>query len=642
MKKIYLLVAVVFALISCQVQNSTKSNIEKPLFTIEDETISSEDFKYAFLKNYRPNDSLTIEEDVKEYLDLYIKFKLKVKEARALGYADRQSYKDELEKYQKDLAKPYLTESKVTEELIKETYERLKTEVKASHILIKVQPGQDDTTKAWTKINEIRALALDGNNFDSLATTYSEDPSAKINKGSLGYFTALQMVYPFENAAFNTEIGDISEPIKTQFGYHLIKVFDSREARGRMRVAHIMIRTPRGQSAEDSTKSKQKIDAIYEEIENGSDWKQLVSDYSEDPGSKPKGGELPWFGTGNFVPAFEEQAFALDSTKIYSEPFKTVYGWHIIKYLDRKGLGSFEDMKSEIERKVGRDSRTKVKNQVVLDRIKRENSFEKNQDIVEAVITTIDSASYSDELDNKVLFKLGAKEYIAKQFKQHFDEAPGTRKIASVQYNLFEKKSIMAFENDQLEFKYPEYRALLNEYRDGILLFDVMEQLVWQKASQDSLGLAQFYESNKAKYIKRDVALADIFTAKSSNVIDSVQAMLENGVTTADIDEEMNAKDPLTLQVRQNNFAKGENSFVDKNSSIGIHRYEENKRHYLLNIKENKPEITPELKDIKGRVISDFQDHLEESWIEELKSKYTIEVDDSVFKKVISEIESSI
>ncbi len=627
---------------SCQVQKSTKSLTDKPLFTINDDAVSKEDFKYAFLKNYRPNDSLTLEEDVREYLDLYIKFKLKVNEARSLGYADRKSYIEELNKYQKDLAKPYLTESKVTEELIEETYNRLQTEIKASHILIRLQEGTSDTTEAWNKIQEIRDLALKGHSFDSLAVKYSEDPSAKMNKGSLGYFTALQMVYPFENAAYATPVGEVSEPVKTRFGYHLIYVSNKRKARGKLRVAHIMIRTPQNQSEADSVKSKEKIDAIYKEILDGQDWKQLVADYSEDPGSKNKGGELPWFGTGNFVPEFEEVAYSLDSSNIYSKPFKTIYGWHIIKYIDKKDLEPLESMRSEIERKIGRDSRTKVKNQVVLDRIKNENGFKKYNDNISSVISLLDSGNLASEDGQKILFEIGDKSFKGSDLETFAETRKNLKKSSGELYEMFEREMVLDFENKQLEFKYPEYRALLNEYRDGILLFDVMEEMVWQKASQDSTGLASYYKNNQSRYIKKDVVLTDIYTSKSKQTIDTVEFLINKSKDRASIENQLNKDEPLNLQVRSGHFARGEHPLVEKNNEVGLHRYEENNRHILVHIKENKPTVIPELNEIKGKVISDYQDYLEATWVEELKSRYQVKVNDDILKKVISEIEVSI
>ncbi len=638
MNKIALLIILSFVLISCKVEKPSSTKNESPLFTIDNNEILKDDFKYAFLKNYRPSDSLTVEEEVREYLKLYVNFKLKVLAAKELGYHERESYINELNKYQKDLAKPYLTETKITEELVDETYKRLQYEIKASHILIESREGSSpaDTLKAYNKAKEIRELASNGAPFDSLARVYSSDPSAKTNGGNLGYFTGMQMVYPFETAAYNTEVGDISEIVKTRFGYHIIQMEDKRKARGKVKVAHLMIRTPSNQSENEAIASKSKIDAIYKELQNGESWINLVNEYSEDPGSKNKGGELPWFGTGNFVPEFEEVAFAMDSTNQLSKPFKTVYGWHIVKLIDKKDIAPLEEMRGEIEKKIGRDSRSSVKQQATIDRLKRENGFKLNAPNKKQLLDSLELLP-----NDAVLFTIGEKDFKVSDFIPYTEGIKASQTIEQ-EYNQFETKSILDYENVLLESKYPEYRALINEYREGILLFDVMEDKVWQKASTDTVGLKDFFSTNIENYIKKDVAIADIYTSRKETTISNVDSLLDAGFSKKKIESQLNEKEPLNLQVRSGLFESGENLLVDQNREPGTYTYNEGEKFYLVNVKQVVEEKTPTLDDIKGKVISDYQDFLETSWISALKDKYTVSINDASLKTVINEIEEQV
>ena len=349
------------------------------LMEIGDKKITLEEFEAIYNKN--SDNKKNTKEEVEDYLDLYIKFKLKVVEAEDLGMDTLPAFIQELEGYRKQLAQPYLSDREVTEKLIEEAYERMKYDVKAAHILVKVTLEADpkDTLAAYNKIMKIRKRIVGGEDFEKVAAEVSEDPSAKNNQGNLGYFSAFQMVYPFETAAYETEVGKISMPVRTSFGYHLVKTIDKRKARGIMKVAHIMVRADKKLGEEEINQKKEKIDEIYAKVTaKDADFTALARQYSEDKESAKRGGELPAFGAGKMVEEFETAAFALENDGDISVPILTDYGWHIIKRLELKNLESYEELYPTLKAKVARDSRANKSKEIVIENIKKENNFKED------------------------------------------------------------------------------------------------------------------------------------------------------------------------------------------------------------------------------------------------------------------------
>ena len=309
-------------------------------------------------------------------MELFIRFKLKVQAAEALGMDTVATFQRELAGYRSQLARPYMTNNDLLQDLVLQAWERKQEEVHARHILVSCgsEASASDTLKAWKRANALRTRITNGEDFDAVARSKggSDDPSVKDNGGDLGWFTAFQMLYPFEEAAFTTEIGGISNLVRTRYGYHVIEVTGRREARGEIRAAHIMIRLKKGSDADASTKSEAKIGQIYDLLQKGIPWDELALKMSEDASSASKGGELPWFGTGKMIEAFEDAAFGLTEDGQISEPVETSYGWHIIKRLEYRAPASFEASKREIEKKVSRDSRSELTRASFIENLKAE------------------------------------------------------------------------------------------------------------------------------------------------------------------------------------------------------------------------------------------------------------------------------
>jgi peptidyl-prolyl cis-trans isomerase SurA len=753
MKKVLLIFfSVIFSVISCKTPQSSKSETSI-LFSVGDDPVTSDEFVYVFTKNNTRTDSLSIKEEVENYLGLYVNFKLKVKEAEAQGVHLTDAFKDELNGYRKQLAKPYLSENEVTEKLVEQAYERMKEEINASHILVTVNQDADpaDTLDAYNKIKEIRNKALKGEDFNQLARMYSNDPSAKTNGGNLGYFTALQMVYPFEDAAYKGEVGDITQPIRTRFGYHILKINDRRPSQGKIRVAHLMIRAADGIAAEDSVAAKKKADEIYAKLVKGEEWDELVQQFTEDPQSKPKNGTLPWFGTGNMVPSFEAAAFALKENGEISKPIKTPYGWHIIKRLDHQHLEPFEELQMSIKTRVSRDSRSDLNKKMLIKRLKKENSFEENTEVLEAALNKADSSllqsqwKFKEEKQlDKVLFTVNKKPYLVRDFYTYVAENQTERQNIAPKnymrslYTNFMEDELINYEESQLDSKYEEFRMLVKEYRDGILLFQMMDDMVWSKAIADSVGLRQFFEENKDNYKWPERIDAVIYNAESDQVIKelkkklkqkdffkstldkkitfeptvthidaegkeivrqiigkmkeddqltlhievsgkveekpfneerltSVQLMLmEKGVSKRrvnvvheetkapsalrfdlkagqrkQLERALNVDSPLAMQIEEGLFAKGDMAVLDKIEwKEGEQLVKHDGRVYLIDVKAVLPVSIKEFEEVRGMVISDYQNYLEEKWVAELKAKYPVKINDRELEKTIKRIEA--
>ncbi|AHM61065.1 peptidyl-prolyl cis-trans isomerase [Flammeovirgaceae bacterium 311] len=545
MKKIYMPALCGLLLFGCKSQqNNSAGNTpsQNTIFSIAGDPVSEQEFLYVYNKNSIGRDTATTADaDLREYLDLYVNFKLKVREAREMGLHQQESFQEELSTYKKQLARPYLTEHSVTEQLVQEAYDRMGTEVNASHILLAVQEGASpaDTLAAWQKAVEIRQKAQAGADFGDLARRFSDDPSAQSNRGNLGYFTALQMVYPFENAAYTTPVGAVSAPVRTRFGYHVIKVNDKRPSQGKARVAHLMIRTHADMSEEELTAAKARVDALYQQLSQGESWEALVRQFSEDKATASKAGELPPFGTGQMIPEFEKSAFALKEKGNISQPVKTPYGWHIIKLLDRESLPPFEELQAELEARVSRDSRSQLQEEALITRLKKENRFTENKSVLQNLYQKADSSLIAGRwnyqpatLASQTLFSIADSTYTVSSFVEwvkdlsYPPQAVAPQSLLERLYQDWQKEQLIDYEEAHLDEKYEDYRMLVQEYHDGILLFQLMEDNVWAKAIEDTTGLQQFFQQNQANYQWQERVNGLVLNAASEEVLKRAEAML--------------------------------------------------------------------------------------------------------------------
>lgn len=624
---------------------------DRVLFSISDVHVSVDDFLKNYEKNRLDSDTLSFEDSLQEYLDLYIKFKLKVIEAESLGLDTLPSFLRELDGYRAQLVKPYLTDREVSEQLLKEAYERLQQEVSVRHILI--QTSGDDTIQAYNKILSIKEKLNNGGDFIELANQFSEDPSVKDNGGDLGYFSALYMVYPFESAAYNTPVGSISDPVKTRFGYHLLQVNDKRDSRGEVKVAHILIRK---KESTNSINAMQKINEIYDSLMLGQDFFELAKQFSDDKKSGSKGGELDWFGTNKMVKSFEEVAFSLDSVNSISKPFETDFGWHIVKFLDKKNLPLFEEMKESLKKQVERDSRSQKTRNIVLGRLQNEWGFVEDKTAKNKCFTFIGEdpdASMSLTDKGQILFVFNnhydvASRYVYQKdfidffnsFRSRLNKKADMNTVKNELYDTFKAQKILEIESNNLESKYDEFRLLYREYHDGILMYQLQKEKVWDKAVEDTLGLFSFYEKNKSNYMWGDRLAVKLYSAKNDKIFKKVLRKLKWGVDDDELLKEINKNSALNLSMEEFICAKGDNSLVDS-SIFNLEDFDFNSlktddiystgTNQIILIREVLPKSIKLLNEIKGLVISDYQSFLEKEWLDDLSQKYNIIINEDLF-----------
>ncbi len=515
----------------------------KVLVTIDGNDITVAEFKRVYEKNLDAIDNDEAK-DVEKNLTLYINYKLKVKEAYASKLDTLLSYKKEMESYRNQLSAPYLQDSAYINKLVKDAYFRTKNEVKAKHILVRTpkMASPKDTLEAYNKILKIRDRIIKGEDFETVAEKLSEDESARNdvksgrvgNKGNLGYFSAFKMVYPFEEAAYSTKLGEVSMPFKTRFGYHIVKVDSLRKSKGEIEVAHILI-------SDKSKKGEELINTIYERLEKDEQFKMLARKYSNDTGSKSKGGKLRKFGTGVMVKSFEDVAFSLTKEGQYSKPFKTQFGWHIIQLIKKHPVLPFKELELELRNRIKSSSRAQLSEKAVINKLKKKYDIRENE-TAKDIFKNPDIRNLSKDDIQEVLLTINDKKITQEDFVNYIKN----RRNSPVYefFEAFKDQEILMYYKDNLEETAPEYANILQEYRDGLLLFELMQQKIWDKSTKDTLGLKEFYEKNALKYKK-------------------------------------------------------------------------------------------ELKNIKGEVMNDYQNHLEEKWIADLRKKSTININSKQLKKLI-------
>ncbi|MBP8023269.1 MAG: peptidylprolyl isomerase [Paludibacter sp.] len=616
---------------------------------INGKPVYKSEFEYIYNKN-NSNNSLD-KKTLDEYVDLFVNFKLKVEEAKAQGLDTTQSFISELAGYRSQLTRPYLTDSKVDEQILREAYDRMKEDVEVSHILVRIPQGATpaDTLTAWKKINST-LKRLDKEDFAKVAKEISEDQSAEENGGYIGWVTAFRTVYPFETVAFNTPVGKISAPVRTAFGYHIIKVHNRRKSQGEILVSHIMRFTAEGDEAKNKA-AKQKTDSLYQRVLAGDDFGKLASEFSEDRGSATRNGELPWFGSGRMIPEFENAAFALKNTGDVSTPIQSAFGWHIIKLLDRKGVASFETVKADIERNVKRDERANMGQKAFVDRLRKEYGYAVNTAYVNEFSKLLENKTLADSVFqleaaklNKPLFTFAGKEFTQADFaaylkKNAFSEKAIASEIIEQKLDAFTEKEILAYEDSQLENKYEDFRFLINEYHDGILLFEVSNNEVWEKASKDTEGLARYFGQHKADYRwEKPHFKGRVISCKDKATLKAAKAIVKRSHNDS-IDKYLRTRLNDSIQyvkVEKGLFAQGENKAVDKYGfKVKKAKFEPTKEYpYVFVVGKNLKNNPEDYSDVRGLVTADYQEYLEKEWIAALRSKFPVEIDQNVLKTV--------
>lgn len=633
------------------------------LLQVADEKVTRNEFLKVFEKNNNKGDKPD-NKAYEEYLDLFINFRLKVTEAKNLGMDTVKSFRDELAGYRKQLAQPYLSDNMANEKLIQEAYDRKRYDIRASHILVRVEKmaSAEDTLAAWNKIMQIRKRILKGEDFGKVAAEDSEDPSAKErdadgkkikgNRGDLGFFTAFDMVYPFESAAYNAKLNEVTMPVRTDFGYHLIKVTDKIPAMGKVQLAHIILVFPAKGSLDDSLKVADSANRAFKLLKSGSDFGEIAKKFSDDQSTSGKGGVLPWFGVNRLLPEFTLNVQKMKQKGDYSEPFQTNYGWHIIKLVDRKPVGSFEEEKDDLKQRVSRSDRNSEIQSSFVEKTKANYGFTENlpalAELTKTVTDSIFEASWKPEQAaglNKNLFTIGTKTYtqadLAKQLATTQRKGPKSNITAYVQqqYATFATDAVVKYADSQLENEKPDFKALINEYHDGILLFDLTDKKVWSKAVKDTLGLQNYYEKNKNTYMWESRLDASILTIKDPTVLKPLKKMLKKSPSDEQILAKFNHDTIQKVTIEHKKFLKGENmnlQNVEWKPGISELMPLADKENAIVVVHGVVPPEPKQLNEIRGAMTADYQNYLEKEWIAELRAKYPVTVNHEVFDSILT------
>ena len=618
------------------------------IMTINGNPVTKSEFEYIYNKNNSTNsiDKKTLN----EYVDLFVNFKLKVEEAKTQGLDTTATFINEYSGYRAQLAKPYLVDKKAEEATIEEAYNRMKEDVEVSHILIRVAQDASvaDTLAAWNKIKNIEKR-LKKESFEKVARETSEDPSVADNDGHIGWISAFNTIYPFETRAYNTPVGTISAPVRTAVGYHIIKIHDRRASLGEVLTSHIMVFTNRDDDEQNKV-AKQKIDSLYQRVLAGDDFGKLATDYSDDKGTATRGGELPWFGTGRMVPEFEKAAFALKTIGDVSEPIQSAYGWHIIKLLDKRAILSFDEAKADIERKIKRDVRANVGEESFVAGLKAEYKLQVEKANADEFAKLLEGKQLTDSLFlletaslNKVLISFAGKQFSQADFAEFlkinsYSQKTIPSEIIDEKLEAFISKELLAYEDTQLAQKYDDFRFLSQEYYDGILLFEISNQEVWEKASKDTEGLKNFFEANKADYAwDKPHYKGRVIYCKDKATMKAAKSIIKKSHNDS-IDKYLRTRLNDSIQyvkIEKGLYVEGNNNVIDEQVFKQKGKYTPTEEYPLVFVAGKLlKEMPEEYSDVRGLVTADYQTFLEEEWIKYLRKKYPVFINEEVLKTV--------
>lgn len=650
---------VLISLLLILTSNSLLAQDKEVIITIDDNKIYTDEFLRLFNKNNLDENGIT-KQALDEYMPLFINFKLKVMEAKSLGMDTLESFKKELSTYRNQLAMPYLTDEEAENFLLKEAYQRGNFDMRVKHILFGIDGigSPQDTLQAWNKAIEVRNQALKGSDFSELAQKYSKDPSAqdrdfqgtliKGNGGDLGYFTVFRMFYPFENAIHNMKIGDISMPIRSMHGYHLIQLTDKKPALGNIQLAHIIIIKTENS---DPEQNKKKANDAYNLLESGKSFGEVAKLYSDDKTTKDDGGLLPWYPVHKLMPQIIENIHTLKQNQ-YSKPFETQVGWHIIKLIDTQKQGSYEDEIERIRKKMVDSDRMSVIIDAFVEKVKAKHKFTENLNNVEEVATRVTDSIFTSSWKpseaeglNKVVFTIGDKVYTQEDL---VNQLAYTQRMSAPTYipfyvkNVYDnwmKKEVISYADMHIEDDHPNFKNLIDEYKDGILLFNLTDKMVWNKAIEDTIGLENYYKTVCNNYMLDERLQANLYTLKGNNkLLKSIENDVKKGLSYNEILKKQSL-DSTQLTVKQiiigkNDLDKWNNVKWEKGVSVSATI--KNNEYHIIDVTDILPAQPQELKNIRGVIISEYQEYLDNAWIESLRKKYSVKINTAAVNNLIN------
>jgi peptidyl-prolyl cis-trans isomerase SurA len=622
----------------------------KILMNIAGKDIEAGEFIRMYKKSMTPGTSM----DLESYIDQFVTYKLKVADAVNKRYDTTKAFKKELNGYRNQLAQNYLSDPETREKLLRRMYERSLTEINAWHILVSCAPdaSPEDTLYAWDKAIDIRERIISGEPFEQVARSSSDDKSVNINRGNLGYFSVFQMIMPFEDAAYRLKKGEISMPVRTSFGYHIIKVADKRPSKGKIKVAHIMKAAPPGISDTTAKRAEKEIFEIYNQLINGQSFSDLAARCSDHKESASAGGEMNWFGTGEIISDFSEAAFSIANPGEFTKPVRTVYGWHIIKLLDKKATGSFDETRSFLEARINQSYLNSISKKALVNKLKKEYRFRINKAALNWFIENTDTLILTgisrydrNSMPSGTFYSFANQSISTREFASFIEKRrPGNitedpEKFILKSIETRASNHIIDYENSMLEKKYPDFRYLINEFHDGILLFEISEEKIWNVLQNDSSGLEKYYEKHKNNYLTPRGIEAKIYTLKDPEGKNLLKKAYNkySGKNNADqkLLKRFNKHGDTLIHITEGKWFEGGDLGQEiVNRHPGVHQAVMDGYPSLVVIKNIiAPEPLP-LKDVKEELMTVYQSYLESEWIKQLKTKYNVKIDNLVYDEI--------
>jgi peptidyl-prolyl cis-trans isomerase SurA len=627
--------------INIKAQEEIKAQ-DEVLMTINGEPITKAEFEYIYNKNNSDNaiDKKTLD----EYVELFVNFKLKVAEAKTQGLDTMPAFKRELNGYRKQLAKPYLTDTELEDALFQEAYSHFSQDCEVSHILIKTEG--DDTLSAYNKAIEVINRLNAGEEFNKVADEVSADQSVTRNHGYLGWFTALQLVWPFEKAMYDLPLNQISTPIKSDYGYHIVKVHNRRPAWGQVNARHIMKMCNERMSADMQAKKYNEMLEIKKRLDAGEDFATLAKTLSDDRGSSQKGGDLGWFGIGRMVREFETAAFALNAGET-SEIIKTQFGYHIINVKEKRGIEPFEKKKADIQRMMQYDDRGTAAKTSFINKLKKEYNFQINKDAVAVAKVLCIQYENNDSLLKAKSIEIPCSDILSFANQSvTLDEVITfyitTKSLGTdidTKIDQIAEMRLLQYENSQLENKYEDFANLMREYHDGILLFEVSNKEVWEKAIKDKEGLEKYFKHNKKNYVWNEPRFKGFVVKckdeKTAKLLKKTIKHLNPDSVSNYINKNINNDSTTFATIERGLWKQGENSYVDltefkqKNTQVEV----DNELPITIVVGKMLKKPTS-YTDVRGTITADYQNYLEKIWIETLRNKYEVIINQEVLNSL--------
>lgn len=635
-KQLLSVVIVVATLLTTNAKNN-----DPVLMTINGKDVHQSEFEYLYNKN---NSQQMQQQSLDEYVDMFVTYKLKVADAEAAGLDTTKTFIKEFKGYRNDLARPYLRDASVEDSLIQVVHNHMKEDVDVSHIMMPLDLPKSSFYR--NKLDSIRTAIINGASFEENALQFSIDGSVRYNNGHMGFISVNKYPYAFEEAAYDTPVGEISQVIESPFGLHIVKVHGRRPSSGKVLAQHILKFT-QGLSSEKAALKKAQIDSIYNVVKTGADFSDVAKRESEDPGSARNGGMLPWFGSGEMIAEFEQTAFSLANGEI-SEPFATAYGYHIIHKIDSKAVPTLDEARQDILNIIAGDERSTLAERTKLAALKKEHNtriIESSMDDIKKMLAEnngYDSTFIRKYTNNKLI--VGKAGELELTLSEVIKAMPTIARVTPESgYDVLRERAeslldarTLEYEASILHTKHADFRNLINEYRDGMLLFEISNRNVWEKASKDKEGLEAYFQKNKYKYswdgpkYKGHV----IFTTNDSIKNEIEKFLSVNKLEGDSISKVLRKEFGRNVKVERVIAGKGENEIIDNIAFYG--KTPELKGKWKCYIPYNGKIISwaEEAADVRGPVTSDYQAVLEKEWVKSLYEKYPVKINKKVLNKI--------